>query len=198
MTIKEELCTVEAPRSACEINRGVRQIRRMKDGVAYNGGISSKMTTVHRNPRGWRPQWRPVQSRPVAGAFAGAADEVQFVIPRGRQMTPKPWLMSGLCRLGMHQGPWAYVAEGNCTKWRECGRCGAIHARTNHQPVWRYIRERTCGQVQTCSRCNATKDERTSHDWGETWVPKQHWWQAKRAHRCLRCKKVEEWEESGD
>jgi len=198
MTMKEKVCTVEAPRSADEINRGVRQIRGIKDGVAYSAGISPTMTTVYRDPRRWRPQWRPVQSRPVAGAFTGAADELQLVTPRGRQMTPKPWLMSVLCRLGMHRGQWAYVAEGNCAQGRECGRCGAIHACTNHQPEWRYIRESSCGQVKTCIRCNATKEERTSHAWGKTWEPEQQWWQAKRAHRCSRCGTVEEWEESGD
>jgi len=127
------------------------------------------------------------------------AGEAQLVTRRGRQRTPKSWLMAVLCRSGMHKGQWAYVAEGNCTQGRECERCGSVHVRTKHQREWRYIRERTCEQVQSCRRCNAANGERTSHEWGESWQTKSSWWQSEqRAHRCKRCGEVEEWTVDND
>ena len=118
------------------------------------------------------------------------ATEAQLVTRRGRQRTPKPWLMSVLCRLGRHQGQWAYVAEGNCTQGRECGRCGAVHARTKHQRKWRYVGESTCEQLRTCQQCSAINGSRTRHEeWSEAWDVGED----VRAHRCLRCGVVEEW-----
>ena len=120
--------------------------------------------------------------------------EAQLVTRRGQQRTPEPWLMALLCRLGAHQGQWAYVSEGNCTQGRECRRCGSVHLRTEHQREWRYIRERDCEQVRTCTRCAAANGKRTSHEWSGTWEPEHRWWQSeKAAHRCLRCGVVEEW-----
>ena len=130
----------------------------------------------------------------AAGALPRATGEAQLVTRRGRQRTPKPWLMAVVCRLGMHEGQWAFVAESNCTQGRECGRCGSVHVRTKHWRVWHYIRERTCEQVRSCVRCNAANGERTSHVWSESWEPETRWWQSdKGAHRCLRCGVVEEW-----
>ncbi len=116
---------------------------------------------------------------------------------RGRQRTPKPWLMSVLCRLGMHQGQWAFVVEGKCTQGRECGRCGAIQDRIKHQREWHYIRARTCEQLRSCTRCNATNGERIEHEWSESWEVEWGWWQ-KEAHRCLRCTVVQEWTVNDD
>lgn len=142
---------------------------------------------------------------------------------RGRQRTPKPWLMAGLCRLGLHQGQWAFVAQGNCTQGRECGRCGSVHVRTKHQREWRYTSQSTCEQERTC-RCNALSSYRTKHqpEWWyvsdgrceqvrsctrceavsgggiapHVWSASwevEHSWWDKEAHRCLRCGVVEEW-----
>ena len=119
-----------------------------------------------------------------------AAGEAQLVTRRSRQRTPKPWLMAVLCRLGLHQGKWEYVAEGNCSQGRECGRCGSVHARIKHRREWRYIGESTCEQVRTCRRCNALSGNRTRHEaWSAAWNVGGD----NRAHRCLRCGVVEEW-----
>ena len=134
------------------------------------------------------------EAPPRAWGFPGATRRTPRVTRRGRQRTPKPWPMAVLCRLGMHQGQWAFVAEGRCTQGRECGRCGSVHVRTKHQRQWRYIRDRACRQVRSCGRCNAPNGERTRHEWGATYDVEARWWQSdKRAHRCLRCGAVEEW-----
>ena len=139
-------------------------------------------------------QGRAMDEAAAAGAWPGATRAAPRVTRRGRQRTPKPWPMAVLCRLGMHQGRWAFVAEGRCTQGRECARCGSVHMRTKHQREWRYVRDQSCGQVRSCTRCNAANGERTSHEWGETWEPETRWWQnEKGAHRCLRCGVEEEW-----
>ena len=139
-------------------------------------------------------QGKAMDEAAAAGASPGATGAAQLVTRRGRQRTPKPWLKAVLCRLGMHAGQWAYVAKGNCTQGQECGRCGSVHVRTKHQREWRYMRERHCEQVWSCRRCNAANGERTLHSWGESWEPETSWWQNdKEAHRCLRCRVVEEW-----
>ena len=120
--------------------------------------------------------------------------ESQLVTRRGRQRTPTPWLMSVVCRLGVHQGQWAYVAEGNCPEWRECGRCGSVHVRTKHQREWRYVSDGRCEQAQLCTRCEAASGDRIEHLWGDSWEVETSWWQGnKEAHRCLRCGVVKEW-----
>lgn len=114
----------------------------------------------------------------------------QLVIPIGRQRTPKPWLMSVLCRLGMHQGQWAYVVEGNCAQGRECERCGSVHARIRHRREWRYMGEGTCNQARVCNRCNSSDKYRIRHEnWGASYSVGDD----KQAHQCERCGKVEEW-----
>ena len=124
---------------------------------------------------------RSLDSQPAPGIMR-ALREVRTLVGRG------------LCRLGIHRGPWVYPHEGNCTQSRACARCGATHTRTKHQREWHYIRERTCEQVRSCGRCDAANGERTRHDWGETYDLERRWWQnEKRAHRCLRCGVVEEW-----
>ena len=128
----------------------------------------------------------------LAGALSLATGGAQLAAPRGRQRTPKPWLMSVLCRLGMHDGQWAYVAEGNCTQGRECERCGSVHARFRHRLEWRYRRERTCRQVRTCQQCDAVVGQRTDHQsWSETYVDQQSG-RFREVNRCLRCGVVEE------
>ena len=150
------------------------------------------MTQLHTNST--RIAESPSATPASAGALPGATGEAQLVTRSGRQRTPTPWLMAVGWRLGMHQGQWAYVAEGNCSQGRECGRCGSVHARTEHQHEWRYIREGTCVQVQKCGRCNAANGERTSHEWSETYdVKGRGWSHVGTEHRCLRCGEVEEW-----
>ena len=166
----------------------------MNGRVAYNSSISPTMTPEHTKPSIERPPVRSEKSRPAAGSLGWATDEAQLVTGSGRQTTPMPWLMSLLCRLGLHDGRWGFAAEGNCTQGRECERCGSVHVRTKHQLEWQYIRERNCGQVRTCMRCNATKGERNSHDWSESYVVERRAWQGdKAAHHCIRCGVVEQW-----
>jgi len=133
------------------------------------------------------------ETAPVDGS-PRAAGEAQLVTRRGRQRTPKPWLSVVMCRLGMHDGQWAYAAKGNCTQGRECERCGSVHVRARHQREWRYIRAGSCEQVRKCGRCSDANGERTSHKWGEDYDIETRWWQGSReGHRCLRCGVVEEW-----
>ena len=177
MTIMEETRTREDPRSAHEINRRVRQI---------------EMDRVLLEVTGRRKEIRR-EGEPV-GAFPGATGEAQLLTRRGRQRTPKPWLRAVLCRLGMHHGQWAFVAEGNCAQGRECGRCGSVHVRARHRREWCYLRESTCEQVRKCGRCSDANSERTSHEWGEDYDIETRWWQgSKEGHRCLRCGAEEEW-----
>ena len=137
---------------------------------------------------------KAIDEAAAACALPGATGVAQLVIRRGRQRTPKPWLMAALCRFGMHEGQWAYVAEGKCTQARECGRCGSVHVRASHQREWRYLRESTCEQVRSCGRCSDANGERTSHKWGEDYDIETRWWQGSReGHRCLRCGAEEEW-----
>ena len=232
MPMLEQLRTPGSPLSAHEINRRVRQIERdqlfsavtpwsgweadgaapaqTKSQVVYNNGISPTTTTGNTNPSSGRPHKGSAQSRPASFALFGENGEAQLVT-RGWQRTPKPWLKAGLCRLGIHEGPWAYVAGGNCTQGRECGRCGSVHARTKHRQEWRYDGHRSCSQVWICSRCNRTKvihlvggvdvprhsryvdaplRYRTRHEnWSEAWDAGGD----KMAHLCLRCGVVEKW-----
>ena len=113
---------------------------------------------------------------------------------RGRQRTPKPWLMAVMCGVGLHDGSWEYTAAGDCVQGRECRRCGTVHIRSKHQREWRYVRDGACHQVRNCERCSDTDGGRTTHEWSETWEPETRWWQSsKEAHRCLRCREEEEW-----
>ena len=146
------------------------------------------MTQLHTNST-------PIAESPSAApASAPAASQDATLTERGQEKARVPWYVAVLCRVGIHRGHWAYVAEGSCTQGRECERCGSVHVRTTHQREWRYIRERTCAQVRSCKRCNAANGERTSHEWSESWEVGTRWWQSgKEAHRCLRCGVVEEW-----
>ena len=120
--------------------------------------------------------------------------EAQLPTRRGPQRAPKSWRRAVLCCLGMHEGQWAYVAEGDCDQGRECVRCGSVHVRTEHQREWRYIRAGACQQVRRCGRCNVPNGGRTNHEWGEDYDIPTLWWQGDReGHRCLRCGEVEEW-----
>ena len=135
---------------------------------------------------------------PPADTLPGANGEAQLVARRGRQRTPKPRLMALLCRLGIHRGQWAFVAEGNCAQGRECERCGFVHARTEHLREWRYVRASFDEQVRICGRCNAVSGERNRHEWSETQVLERRHWQGNReAHYCLRCGVVKEWTAPG-
>ena len=153
-------------------------------------GTGEAGVILHRDVLNYVPTGRSAQSRAAAVALPGATGEAQLVTRRGRQRTPKPWMMAVLCRFGMHEGQWAYVAEGNCTQGRECGRCGVIQVRTKHQREWQYVGEHTCKEIRTCRRCNATNGERTIHEkWSESWDVGGD----ESAHRCLRCGTVETW-----
>ena len=58
----------------------------------------------------------------AVGALPGVTGEAQLVTRRRRQRTPKPWLVAILCRLGMHEGQWAYVAKPESTEGRPWGQ----------------------------------------------------------------------------
>ena len=119
------------------------------------------MTQLHTNST--RVAESPSTAPASAGTLPGATGEAQLVTRRGRQRMPTPWLMGVMCRLGMHEGQWAYVAKGNCTQGRECERCGSVHVSTNHE--W-------------------------SESWE---IETRWWQGDKEGHRCLQCGEVEEW-----
>ena len=157
--------------------------------VVYNDGVGPTTAMGHTQSSSGRHRGKSALPRAAAGAFPKAAGEAQLVTPRGRQRMPKPWLMAVLCRLGMHEGLWAYVAEGNCTLGRECERCESVHVRTKHQREWRYVADAACGQLKVCKRCLAPNGSRTRHQaWSTEWDVGDE-----RAHRCLRCGVVEKW-----
>ena len=142
----------------------------------------------------WSSRPGECMSRPSQAPSPGRPVGPRGVTRRGRQRTPKPWPMAVLCRLGMHQGQWAFVAEGRCTQGRECGRYGSVPVRTEHQREWRYVRARSCGMARECIRCHTTDKHGVRHEWGKTYVVARRWWGGdKEAHRCLRCGEVEEW-----
>ena len=126
--------------------------------VVYNNGISPTTTAGNTKPSSGRPHEGSAQSRPAASALPGATGEAQLVTRRGRQRTPKPWLMAVLCRLGMHEGPWAFVAEGNCTQGRECVRCGSVHARTRHEKWGASYSVGQDREAHQCERCGVVEE----------------------------------------
>ena len=101
----------------------------------------------------------------------------------------------GMCRLGIHRGPWVYPQEGNCNQSRACARCGTTHTRTRHKRKWRYAGESTCRQLRVCGRCDASDKDRTRHEkWGASYSAGQD----TQAHRCQRCGVVETWDTSSE
>lgn len=94
------------------------------------------------------------------------------------------WYLAVLCRLGIHEGPWEYLAENQCIQVRECRRCGADTARIKHKRAWSYVGNRTCDQTRFCTRCNAASGHRTRHqEWSDWWTVERYTDQ----HECLRC-----------
>ena len=101
----------------------------------------------------------------------------------------------GMCRLGIHRGPWVYPHEGNCNQLRACARCGTTHTRTRHKREWRYVGESTCKQVRVCGRCDTSDKNRTRHEkWGASYSAGRD----TQAHRCERCGAVETWDTSSE
>ena len=119
--------------------------------------------------------------------------EIEELVPIGGQSeeeTRTPWYAAALCHVGLHRGPWVYVAEDNCTQTKTCERCGTTKVRTKHRHEWQYRGVRTCAQAKTCVRCEAVSRTRTHHEeWGASYDAGG----GDRAHRCLRCGKVETW-----
>ena len=166
-----------------------------KEQMAYNNGTSPSMTAVKAKPSSEGPQRGSEPSRPTAVVCPEATGEAQLVTRRGRQRTPKPWLMTVLCRLGIHRGPWSYLAEGDCTQGRECGRCGAVHVHTKHYRGWQYKREGSCSQIRVCTRCADVNKYRTKHEaWGDTYSIDSD----TDAHECVRCGRVLTWSTASD
>lgn len=127
---------------------------------AYSDGIGHAVPTGHAAPGSGRTPEESAQTRPAPGAYSEQPDAADLVDQRGRQRTPKPWLMAVLCRTGIHKGQWAFVVERNCVQGRECLRCGSVHARTKHEREWEYTSEGSCSQVNRCGRCDFTDDPR--------------------------------------
>ena len=101
----------------------------------------------------------------------------------------------GMCRLGIHRGPWVFSHEGNCAQLRACARCGTTDTRTRHKREWRYAGESTCRQQRVCGRCDASDKDRTRHEkWGASYSAGPD----TQAHRCQRCRTVETWDTSSD
>ena len=140
-------------------------------------------------------QGKAMDEAAVAGGFPWWTVEAHLGTRRGRQRTPKSWLMGVLCRLGMHDGRWAYIAEGSCTQGRECGRSGSVHVRTKHQREWRYKLEGSCFQIRVCARCADVNKTRTQHEkWGPTYSVDSD----TDAHDCLRCGEMNSWSTASD
>ena len=65
----------------------------------------------------------PAASSEVSSS--NATGETQLVTRWSGLRTPKSWIMSTLCYLGIHdEGEWLYVAEGNCAVEQDCRKCG--------------------------------------------------------------------------
>ncbi len=123
---------------------------------------------------------------------ASAQEIDQHAPPTGRGLD-LTWYATVLCRVGIHRGQWEYVAEGQCTQIRICGRCGATKARTKHQRTWRYVKGGACEQVRICKRCEAVTGDRTKHEeWGASYTVGRN----TDAHRCKRCGVVQTWDTS--
>ena len=162
--------------------------------VAYNYSFSPTTTNGHTKPINGHPHRGLAQPRPAVSASPRPSG-AQLVTPRGRQRTPKPWLMEVLCRLGMHGGQWAYVAEGNCSQGRECGRCGSVHLCAKHRREWGYKLEGSCLQIHFCARCADVNKRRTQHEkWGPTYSVDSE----TDAHNCIRCGEVNSWSTASD
>ena len=110
---------------------------------------------------------------------------------RGQERQRAPWYGAILCRLGVHQGEWRYVAAGQCGQTLECGRCEVTKVRTRHQREWRYVGDRACEQVRICQQCSVVSGHRTRHEaWSKSWSAGRN----TEAHRCNRCGVVETWD----
>ena len=215
MTMMDELIVLETWRSAHEINRRVPHMEHdlaLLEGVRSswepNGvGVempvsvqSSDAITSEITPRnGYRSNGsrtgQPAQPPPATAAVT----EPQLVTRRGRQRTPTSRLMAVLCRIGIHRyqfwEQWDYVAGGNCTQGRGCGRCGSVHVRTKHQRNWHYIVDTFVLACTYCRRCSALSGSRTRHEeWSKEWDAGRD----RRAHKCLRCGVVEHWSVDDD
>lgn len=124
---------------------------------AYDNGIGQAVPAGRAAPGSGRTPAESTQTRPAPGAD-------DLVDRKGRQRTPKPWLMAVLCRTGIHKGQWAFVVERNCVQGRECLRCGSVHARTRHEREWEYMSKGSCSQVNRCGRCDFTEGQRSHHE----------------------------------
>ena len=107
----------------------------------------------------------------------------------------RPWYRKPLCSLGIHRGPWGFVADGECTQTRTCERCETTHTRTKHRHQWHYRRAGSCKQDRACIRCGLVRSERTKHEeWGKSYEVSSE----RDGHRCERCGEVETWSTASD
>ena len=147
----EEQLISEAQKIRSDPNSAIPALA--KGQRAYNDSTSPTMTTVNAEPSNGRLHGESAQLRPAVGVLPRASGEARLLVPRGRQRTPNPRLIGALCLLGIHKGRWAFVADGDCTQGRECGRCGAVDVRTRHDYKWRYESAMSCTEHRACVRC---------------------------------------------
>jgi len=178
-----------------ELERAPREFTSRNGAVAYPHGLRNGKTEEGPQQLTLEPNTSTTQlaeSRPVAPHFAQATDQPTPLSGQGQDRTRVTWYKAVLCRLGIHEGPWRYLAEGHCSQTRTCERCETTKVRTTHQREWRYTWQctwnLTCDQVKICRQCNATTGYRTRHKWGESWYVG-----SLGAHQCLRCEVLETW-----
>ena len=127
----------------------------------------------------------------------------------------------GLCRLGIHRGPWAYLEEDLCDQFRKCAICETYQLRIRHKRDWRFAGPSRCEQLRSCGRCDSSDGTRIRHNREWRYAGKstcnqkrvcmrcndsdknrtrhQIWGDSysdgpnSQAHRCIRCGVVESW-----
>jgi len=174
-----------------ELERAPREFTSRNGAVAYPHGLRNGKTEEGPQQLTLEPNTNTTQlaeSRPVAPHFAQATDQPTPLSGQGQDRTRVTWYKAVLCRLGIHEGPWRYLAEGHCSQTRTCERCETTKVRTTHQREWRYDWERICLQTRICTRCNAPSWTRTEHPWSE-WQEYAMGFRQRR--HCARCSEEE-------
>jgi hypothetical protein len=110
----------------------------------------------------------------------------------GHEKRQLPWYARIPEWMGLHQGPWEYLADGKCSQMRICQWCGEASLRVKHRPTWEYVKEGSCDQTKICARCAGNRGGiRVRHDWGLSYGPAlghDH------ARDCQRCPEKQTWD----
>ena len=186
MPLIEELL-IEKPRSSARINQEVRQYERHHRVQEWD--FQTREDLVNRLRR-----IREAHEAKLTSLLDHETKPGDCIVEEVRHQRNGSRCGAILCGLGIHDGKWVYVTEGDCGQMRVCRRCGNAKARTKHRFEWRYVNDGACRQVKFCGRCVASKDSRTRHEaWSESWEVGQD----RSAHRCKRCGVVETWDTGG-